>query len=239
MDEILENISKYLQMRHKVDPYTATDEQLLQAGYWLNDENGFLVKLPRMKSNLKQRFQGSLWKVCKLYSDCEQENLYTLLIELDTDRLYSPETAELAKGIMSQIEGGWFYTTETGVNRGVHMHVLLHSKKPPPKRITFAGRRYQTRPWKLNQNHPENTKLEGIVKTVCYMSKIKTGAYRKRVRQRLESTWLAEVREAYDCDRHTGLKLSKHNLHSRTRGMKTPSSEVMDVFKRVRSKAVR
>lgn len=232
MNALLMGISQYLNFKHGIDIYSATDEQLLEAGRMHKDNpnTAYLSKTGRSKSNLNARWETSLWKKAQFFASCDPENLYTLLVELKTPQLHSKETETLAAALSQQLPGQWFYWVESGKENGVHMHVLHHSKTPPKSRLQYGSRYFKLNPWKLRHEQYDSP-LEAIVRFVAYGGKIKQGGYRGGG-QSWEKTWLNEVKEAIACER-VKVRLSGSNLP--TRGMTTRSPEVEAMWQQVRA----
>ena len=228
MDKLLLNMSKYLRDTHGIDLYSATNEQKLEAGRAVHGRGNYLPSTSRGKSNVRSRWQNSLWKKAQFLSECKIEEIYTLLIELKTEKLYSEETANLAHEIAEKLPGKWFYWVEEGKKNGVHMHVILCSKIPPKKRISHNGRYVDLKPRQLQYSKYDDP-LEAIVRTITYGAKIKYGGYRGDGPS-WESTWLNEVNEKLDCER-VCVRLSNSNMP--TRGMKYRSLKISEMWEKV------
>lgn len=228
MDKLLLNMSKYLKNTYDIDLYSATNEQKLEAGRAVHGRGKYLPSTNRGKSNVRSRWHNSLWKKAQFLSECKIEEIYTLLIELKTEKLYSKETADLAADIARKLPGKWFYWVEEGKKNGIHMHVILCDKTTPNRRMSHDGRYFYLRPRQLQFNKYDDS-TEAIVRTIAYGAKIKYGGYRGDGLS-WESTWLAEVNEKLDCER-VCVRLSNSNMP--TRGIKYRSLKIDEAWKKV------
>ncbi|WP_412027449.1 hypothetical protein [Deinococcus yunweiensis] len=230
MHALLTDIHGYLERHYKIDAYSATDEQLLEAGYGSSKNGRFLPQTSRAKSTVSGRWKNALWKKAQFFAGCDPGDLYTLLVELKTAKLHSEETAKLAAGIAQRLPGHWFYWVEAGKKNGVHMHVVMHVTEPPKKRVQVDCRYFKLNPWKLRYDQYD-TPLEAIVRTVTYGAKIKQGGYRGDGKS-WERTWLAEVREALECER---VKVTLSDSNIPTKGMTTIPPDIEAMWLRIKS----
>jgi hypothetical protein len=234
---LLEGIDSFLQRKHGIGIDSEfTDKQLEEAIYSMatfdSKNNSYLPLTSRAVSKVNDKLRVSNSKYIEFFNSKNAKNLYTLLIELPSQtKLYSKETTQLAKNITSLLKGEYWYKIEAGQTKNIHIHVILHSKNPPKKKLTFNGATYPTRPWVLNQNNPEKSKLEGLIAFTKYLLKVPDARYKGTTALKLEAL-IEEVREALNGDRERVI-LSRSNIN--TKHLKV-HQKVRDLINQISSK---
>lgn len=210
-----------------IDLYSLEKKELLGVGKHANGSKVHLPQTYRAKGNRSQR-KTALLKKADFFSGKPIENLYSLLIPLKVEKLYSKSTELLSKNLTAKLIGDFYYWVERGKTNGVHTHVILHSQKPPAKRITLDGAYFSTNPRPFNLNYP--TLLESMTRTVMYSAKTKDGRYRAD-RESYSVAWSEEVTEALEGDRERAV-LTGDNLG---RKLPPPSPEVLEMWNHITS----
>lgn len=183
---------------------------------------GYLTRTSRARSNARQRFRKSGWKLVKFFANKKPADLYSVVIELGAMELVRSRTSKVAKELVAHFAakgGSYYYTVEKCRWGKVHVHMLLHLPKwkhIPQKLKDAAGTQYSVKHETFNSRYPGRSPLEGVTRFVRYLYKPRDARHLSSVTLK-EAAFLDELHEYLSCERER-VPLSGSKVNTRSLG---------------------